>query len=205
MFVIESIVGAVISWLVPKILEAISKPAPTDKLSILHWCVALCIGGGIGGFISGLLGTLGLDTWGGLGNWTAFGVVLGISQWVVLRAYLGIGPSWAVMSALGWSTWSYFQASGLPEEFGWLGWVVVGFAVGVLQWLLLMRRVRRHVLWIPANSVAWAVAGAVGVGVGTMLLSAEIPFPIAWVLGWATVGLVGAIVLGLSLRFMPIK
>jgi hypothetical protein len=203
MGIIESIIGAVIGWLVPKLLERIStEPVPTNKLSWLHWCFALGVGGAIGGFMSGTLAALGWRTPGGLGNWTAFGVSIGISQWWVLREYLNIRPSWAVLSALGWSVWAYFQATAAPAP---LGWIMVGLAVGILQWFDLIKRVHWHILWVPANAFAWPIAGALGTAFGFALLNSGIPFPVAWVLGWGCVGLIGSLLLGLALVRMRKK
>lgn len=198
----ESIVGAVISWLVSKILDWLSDPTPRETLPSFRWFFALGFGGAAGGFLSGALGAAGVETPGGLGNWTVFGAAIGISQWWVLRGYLGVGPSWAALSALGWSVWSYFQATQAPAPAGWL---VVGLAVGVLQWFSLMQRVRRHILWIPANVLAWPIAGGLGTAFGFFLAGSGVDGPVAWVLGWACVGAVASLVLGFVLRRMPRK
>lgn len=211
MNVLEAIIGAVIAWLVPKILDPLLQRGKQEgqvkrQLNVsfpwIKWCFALALGGAVGGFLSGALGVLGLKTPGGLGNWTVFGVAIGVSQWLVLREYLDIGPPWAVFSALGWSAWSLFEAGHLSP---YLGWATVGLIVGILQYLVLMRVRRKAFWWIPANIFGWLVAGPVGWVIGMILLQARLSLPAAWVVGWACVGAVGSLVLGFSLARMPAR
>ncbi|OZG72617.1 hypothetical protein BTA51_13895 [Hahella sp. CCB-MM4] len=211
MELIQAVIGAIIAWIVPKLLDHLlakgkqESGAGTDLVSAFpwtRWCVAHTIAGGVGGFLSGVLGLIGLNTPGGVGNWSVFGVAIGIAQWIVLKRYNNFGPFWAVASALGWSVWSIFQAAQAP---GYLGWSAVGFAVGILQWVVLRRERNRAYFWVPANVIAWLVAGTLGFAIGMGLLSAQAPFSTAWVVGWSAVGLFGSIILGWSLRHMPNK
>jgi hypothetical protein len=206
-----AIIGAVIAWAVPKILDRLLAKAKEEGKGLkpleesfpwVRWCVALTIGGGVGGFISAALGVGRLHTPGGFANWTAFGVAIGISEWLVLRRYVDMGPFWSVFCALGWSVWSFFEAAKMPAH---LGWSAVGISVGVLQWFILRRVRAKAIWWVPANLVGWLVAGTLGTAFGFVLLGGGVPLPIAWVLGWAFVGLVGAVILGFALRRMPAK
>ena len=209
--ILQIIIGAVVAWAVPKILDRFLAKAneegkerkPLEEgFPWVRWCVVLSIGGGVGGFISAALGVGRLQTPGGFANWTAFGVAIGVSEWLVLRRHVDIGPFWAVFSALGWSVWSFFEAAKMPPYFGWSA---AGVSVGVLQWLILKRIRAGAVWWIPANLVGWLVAGTLGTAFGFILLGAGVPLPVAWVLGWAFVGLVGAVILGFVLGRMPPK
>jgi hypothetical protein len=205
----QAVIGAVIAWVVPKLLEHLlakgkrESGAEVDLVSAFpwtRWCVAHTIAGGVGGFLSGALGATGLNTPGGVGNWTVFGVAIGIAQWIVLKRYNNFGPFWAVASALGWSVWSIFQAAQAP---GYLGWSAVGLTVGILQWVVLRRERDRAYFWVPANIMAWLVAGTLGFAVGKGLLFAQVPFTTAWVVGWSAVGLFGSVILGWVLGRMP--
>ncbi len=209
MGLIQAVIGAIIAWIVPKLLDHLlakekrESGAEADLVSAfpwVRWCVAHTIAGGVGGFLSGALGATGLNTPGGVGNWTIFGVAIGIAQWIVLKRYNNFGPFWAVASALGWSVWSIFQVAQAP---GYLGWSAVGLAVGILQWVVLRRERDRAYFWVPANIMAWLVAGTLGFAVGMGLLSAQVPFAPAWVVGWSAVGLFGSIILGWVLGRMP--
>ena len=208
---VEPIVGAVISWMVPKILDSVLGRSKREggtaaganvSFPWVKWSFALALGAGIGGFLSGVIGSLSLQTPGDLGNWTVFGVAIGISQWFVLSRYLGLGPFWAVLSALGWSVWSILQAGGAPPH---VGWVIVGLTVGILQWFMLVRVRRRAIWWVPANVVGWLVAGSVGWVLGLGLLQSGFSLTAAWIMGWAAVGVVGSLFWGFALARMPAK
>ena len=203
---LQGIISAFIAWVVPKILDGVLTRAGSEgngrgelekDFPWVRWCIAHSIGGGVGGFLSGALGVVGLATPGGIGNWAIFGIAIGISQWLVLRRHLHLGPFWAVSSAVGWSIWSTFQAAHAPGPFGWSA---VGLSVGILQWLILRRSRNRAVWWIPANLIGWLVAGTLGWALGMSLLEARVSPPVAWVLGWAFVGLAASLVLGWGLR-----
>ena len=211
MGLIQAVIGAIIAWIVPKLLDSLlakgklESGSRADLLSAFpwtRWCVAHTIAGGAGGFLSGALGAAGLNTPGGVGNWTVFGVTIGIAQWIVLKRYNNFGPFWAVASALGWSVWSIFQAAQAP---GYLGWSTVGLTVGILQWVVLRRERNRAYFWVPANIIAWLVAGTLGFAVGMGLLSAQVPFVTAWIVGWSAVALFGSVILGWVLGRMPNK
>jgi hypothetical protein len=209
MELIQAVIGAIIAWIIPKLLDLLLAKGKQESGAVgdlvssfpwIRWCVVHTIAGGAGGFLSGALGAAGLNTPGGVGNWTVFGVAIGIGQWIVLRRYTNIGPFWAVASALGWSVWSFFQAAQVP---GYLGWLAVGLVVGILQWIVLRRERGRAFLWLPANIIAWLVAGTLGVAIGMSLLSAQVSFATAWVVGWASVGLFGSVILGWVIGLMP--
>jgi hypothetical protein len=211
MELIQAIIGAIIAWVVPKLLDHLLAKGKQEKdtkadwaaaFPWIRWCVAHTIAGGAGGFLSAVLGVAGMNTPGGVGNWTVFGVVIGITQWIILKRYGNFGPFWAVASALGWSVWSIFQAAQAP---GYLGWSAVGLVVGILQWIILRRERDRAYLWVPANILAWLVAGTLGFAVGMGLLSARVHFATAWVMGWSAVGLFGSVILGWALGRMPKK
>jgi len=211
MEVVQAVVGVIIAWVVPKLLDLLlavgkkeigAREDLASRFPWISWCVALTVAGGVGGFLSGALGAAGLNTPGGVGNWAVFGAAIGIGQRIVLRRYHAFGPFWAVASALGWSVWSFFQAAKAPANMGWLA---VGLVVGILQWGALRRRRGRAFLWIPTNMIAWLVAGNLGYAAGMALLSAQVPFASAWVIGWAAVGFLGSVILGWALGRMPSK
>lgn len=202
--ILSSVIGAVISYLVPVFLDPILKrgrvKTQTKSFPWFSWCVALTIAGGVGGFISGLLGIIGWNTPGGLGNWAAFGTCIGIAQWLVLQRQQKITPMWAVASTLGWSVFAFFEFTKAPG-----GWIFVGFTIGLLQWLILRKIWNKAILWVPANIVAWPAGGLIAVASGHAMIQAGVPFPLPWTIGWAVVGLIGSIILGFGLTWMPLK
>lgn len=200
------VVGALVSYLLPKILDPYFKPKePTSaeyRFPWLWWILAQTIGGGLGGTFSAALGAQGLQTPGGLGNWAAFGTCLGIAQWFVLQREARITPWWALASTLGWSVFAFFQAARAP---GPLGWIFAGLAVGVLQWPILAKRRARAFWWAPANAAAWFVGGSIGYAAGLGMLQSGMSFASSWVLGWSLVGLIGSFITGFALARMPKK
>jgi hypothetical protein len=179
--IITAVISAVIAFIVPTVLKQFwPEPEQVDSLPWLKWCVAGFVGGALGGIASGAMGSVG----GGIGNWAAFGVSIGIMQWFALRGYRSVGMWFIFASMLGWML---FVVGG-PQG----GWIVAGVAVGLMQYLSLTRW-QGAAWWIVANFIAWPVAGAVGYGVGLLLLGSN---PVlAWIVGWGVVGLVGAILL----------
>lgn len=204
--IVKLLIGAFLSYLLPKLLDPILKPkasgASDRGFPWLWWVLAHAIGGGVGGTFSAALGAQGLNTPGGLGNWAAFGACLGIAQWLVLQRQERITPFWAVASTLGWAVFAYFQAVKAP---GPLGWIFAGLAVGLLQWPILAKRRRRAFWWVPANAAAWFVGGSIGYAAGLGMLQSGMSLASSWVLGWSLVGLIGSFITGFALARMPQK
>lgn len=191
--IIKAIVSAAIGFLVPAALKQFwPEPEPEDSLPWFKWCVAGFIGGALGGLVSGILSLMGAGG-GGLGNWAAFGVAVGLLQWFALRGYRSVGTWFILASMLGWTL---FILGGL-----W-GWVVSGVAVGLLQYLSLTNW-KRAGLWIVFNAFAWPIAGWVGITVGGPFLAANPA--LVWIVGWGIVGLVGAMILLVPLALLAEK
>ena len=182
--IVTAIVSTAIAVIVPSALTQFWPEAePTESVPWFSWSVAGFVGGALGGAASGAMGL----AWGGIGNWAAFGAAIGLMQWVALRGYRPVGIWFVVASTLGWTM---FVLGGRPQDPG--GWIVAGAAVGILQSLSLARW-RGAFWWIPANVIAWPIAGTLGIIAGTPLLK-DAPV-LAWILGWGVVGLVGAVIL----------
>lgn len=204
--ILMAVIGAVVSYLVPKILDPFfkrSRQAPAEyRFPWPWWILSLTIGAGIGGALSAALGVQGLNSPGGLGNWAVFGACLGIAQWLVLQNEARLSAFWPLASALGWSVFAYFQAVKAP---GPLGWIFAGLAVGLLQWPILRKRRRSAFWWVPANAIAWLFGGSMGLAAGLGMQQAGMSFASVWVLGWSLVGLFGSLITGFALSRMPLK
>lgn len=106
------------------------------------------------------------------------GIVLGVAQWFVLHHYVKHIKAWVIVTAIAamvaWliglqiSTLMVFsttlditltaemKAQTLLKGVFWLGaWV--GGVLGCAQWFVLKSHIRRAVLWIVANALAWAL------------------------------------------------
>lgn len=183
---------------VTEIIELIDRlKAPEQWFPWVRWCFAHAIGGGVGGVLSATLGAISLKTPGDVANWATLGASLGIAQWFVLEPHLRISALWVLTSALGWSVFAFFP--GRPE-----GWFIAGLAVGFLQWLFLRRKVAKGAFWwVPANAVAWAVAGLIAsIVLWAIQQYGGIPFPISFVLAAPLGGLIGGLLIGFVLARM---
>ena len=88
------------------------------------------------------------------------GLLIGLAQWVVLRKYLNEssdwilagGASWAVGFALGLLIMNGLTGTGLD---GFIGYVLFGIIVAVVQWPLLRREIPNVWMWILANVLGW--------------------------------------------------
>jgi len=99
------------------------------------------------------------------------GLVTGVLQYFLLRWYLPRVIGWIFATAGGWSLGVLLVS--LP---GWLNWtnvflnridlnfIVIGLLIGLLQWLLLRRRLFRAGWWIVANLVGWGLLALVTPG-----------------------------------------
>jgi hypothetical protein len=88
------------------------------------------------------------------------GSLIGLAQWVVLRKYLNEvvdwilagGASWAVGYALGLLIINGLTGTGLD---GFIGYVLFGIIVAIVQWPILRREIPNAWMWVAANVVGW--------------------------------------------------
>ncbi len=97
------------------------------------------------------------------------GILIGVLQWLVLRRHLARAGRW-VLASLGAAAVVgivVFGVGVVNADVGWLAGVsVFGTVVGVLQWLVLRRRVPRAGWWVLASTVGWVVGMPLGDIVG---------------------------------------
>ncbi|MGB8645907.1 MAG: hypothetical protein WCF84_11770 [Anaerolineae bacterium] len=95
------------------------------------------------------------------------GLLTGSLQYLLLRLYLPRMGWWIAVTFVGWllpfAILSFlFSIAALPGFTGTaamaLSAVVYGGSIGLAQWLLLRRRVRRAYLWILGCMLGWGVA-----------------------------------------------
>ena len=100
-------------------------------------------------------------------------IPFGLAQWLVLRRFIPVSPLWVATIPISWFLF-YFIAYTIPESL-WqraddeaistltFGYLVLGAVMGLLQWLILRRKLRRAALWILGSSLG------VGLGFGVVL------------------------------------
>ncbi|MEA3408623.1 MAG: hypothetical protein U9R48_11210 [Chloroflexota bacterium] len=174
--VVKAVVSAVVAFTVPKALNQFwPVEEEVESLPWLKWCMASAVGGLLGGSINLAVGVMGA----GVGNWAILGVSLGLFQWLALRGYRNVGTWFILASTLGWML------------FNLGGRIVSGVAVGIMQYLSLTQW-RGAVWWIPANIIAWPVAGRLGTRLG---MSMGLDPGLSWLVAAVLTALVGSIIL----------
>ena len=90
------------------------------------------------------------------------GFLIGLSQWAVLRNYvvdttdwiLAAGTSWAVGYALGLFLINSLASTPLGA---FVGYVLFGVIVAIVQWPILRREIPHILPWIIANVLGWTL------------------------------------------------
>ncbi len=128
-------------------------------------------------------------------GWSLVGLVLGISQIIVLPGCVK-RAGWVMASCAGWIVGAFVVSATPFHGLLWMA-VVSATLISVLQSLLFRLPLNHTLLWIAANALGW--------GVGAYVL-AVLPFPFAWIVNepasfWvlAVTGAVGGAVTGLAL------
>jgi hypothetical protein len=86
------------------------------------------------------------------------GLLTGLLQYLLLRRYLPRMGGWIATTILGWLLFavvlglSFLFSAILPSA---LAFVLIGGSLGLVQWLVLRRHVRRAALWILASVLGW--------------------------------------------------
>lgn len=88
------------------------------------------------------------------------GFLVGLAQWFVLRKYFNgvsdwiwsAGASWAVGYALGLLIINGLTGTGLD---GFIGYILFGAIVALVQWPILRREIPNVWMWILANVIGW--------------------------------------------------
>ncbi len=144
----------------------------------------------------------------------ALGLLLGFGQWLVLRRHLAHLHWWPLVSlagltggiALGYGAGMALQAL---DGIATLASVATGaLFLGLLQWLLLRRRLQNAIWWLPATLLAWGFglpAGWLLVILGFILeptLSLPGGLLTGGILGGLLTGLVGGAISGAALIWL---
>lgn len=90
------------------------------------------------------------------------GFLIGLAQWTALRSYLidaadwilAGGASWAVGYALGLFLINVLSGSVLG---GFVGYLLFGLIIAVVQWPILRREIPNVWAWILANLIGWTL------------------------------------------------
>jgi hypothetical protein len=143
----------------------------------LAWFLASIMGYGMGGILGTAFASrfFPMDTF-YAANGIALGIVMGATggyfQWVVLRERIAGAGLWGLASALGFGlAIGAVIASGTDENFavaGLLMAAIFGAASGILQWLILRRKVPRAGRWLLANLLG-SLVGMIAIPIAGIL------------------------------------
>ena len=159
----------------------------------LAWVLASIMGFGMGAllglyFAYGLFDRDPFDIIMGLTLGTVMGATGGYFQWFVLRERIAGAGLWWLASALGVGlAMSAVVAANTGENYAMVGVLigsVFGVAGGILQWLILRRKVSRAGWWLLANLLG-SLVGGIAIPVASVIFEAG-----QWVLGVMTLGFV---------------
>jgi hypothetical protein len=126
------------------------------------------------------------------------GAVVGLAQWLVLQRVLPIDPTWVAATAVGLGV----GLAGAVLIFGTamdgnallLRGLIAGFAIGLLQWLLLRQHLPASFAWVIVLTIGWAVGWFVTRAAGVNLTP-------QWTVFGATGALTFQFITLLALRF----
>ena len=89
------------------------------------------------------------------------GILIGFSQWAILRQYLITSSDWVLAGGAGWAA-GYALGLLLIESLsgtllaGIAAYFLFGVIVALVQWQELRREIPSKLTWVIANSLGWA-------------------------------------------------
>ncbi len=93
------------------------------------------------------------------------GLIIGGLQWYLLQRYVDWAREWLIFSIIGWvlvDLWyglvSIFMTPTSATFLVFVGSIIAGLLLGVMQWLVLRQYVYQAGWWIVANSLAWFIS-----------------------------------------------
>jgi len=149
------------------------------KENSIRWIFVLkWIGMTAVGSLAGIL--LGIVTHPFIGEifaFTFFGLLLGVSQWILLRKFFEKAVFWIVINTVGFplalfihnAFESYFIRGFEYIASKLIPIVIFGLIIGIIQWLVINRTLQQSAWWIIANFIAWPLPMALLLFYGPIL------------------------------------
>jgi hypothetical protein len=139
------------------------------------------------------------------------GTTIGFAQWIVLRPYLTPGSNWELADGISWAAGyvlGLLLIQMLPSTIfiEFIGYLLFGVIVAIVQWPVLRREIPNLFVWILACSVGWAAGFWASEAVLPLLFSdPSIEPAISTTVIAVTSGLVAGIVTGIALVWIVRK
>jgi hypothetical protein len=200
--------GAFLAWLLSSPRE---RPGPalrsTRTWIVVEWATAYGIGLLVIIAATKLVATMWSSGRGGtdfilqsFALYVVAGLVIGVTQWLLLRDRLRITRFWILLSAAaltvpalgifvpGLQIYAFYFVLLAPRVSG--AFTVIGAWLGFVQWVVLRHHVARAFVWIPATALAW---------------SAGYLYVTSWRISLVTVGVLAGIVSGTVIALLPVR
>jgi hypothetical protein len=89
------------------------------------------------------------------------GTLVGLAQWLALRRYLTATTDWILAGGTSWAVGyvlGLFLIQVLPATVfaGFVGYLLFGAIVALVQWPLLRREIPHLLVWMLASAIGWA-------------------------------------------------
>jgi hypothetical protein len=133
------------------------------------------------------------------------GILIGFSQWLVLRRYLTTDSDWILAGGAAWAAGYAFgllmiqnlSSTAIGEIIAYL---LFGVIVAIIQWQMLRREIPNLLTWVVINSLGWAAGLWASQFVLNLLFDAPVIEPVVSTSVIAgTSGLVAGAITGLAL------
>jgi ABC-type multidrug transport system permease subunit len=133
------------------------------------------------------------------------GLLIGIAQWLVLRAYINSCHDWILNHAGGWVVGfalGLFIAQFFANiPFGAvIGFIFFGVIVAVFQWPVLRREIPHLWVWILANIIGWTLGAFISqLAAGNIFQVTQTTLATSTIVTTGITGLVGGAITALAL------
>lgn len=164
------------------------------------WVFGNMIGTGLGVTIGLIEATHTLAVYVGVSLWVIVGLVVGVTQRLVLQQQI-YADKWVWASIAGWTV------GGVLGGHNGIDWAIVGVLVGGMQWFVLRRCVYPAGWWVLANAVGLIFGASVGWSIRftsrwTLFKTIVAIDPHLFeIVDWAVAGIVGGAISGIITGF----
>lgn len=86
-----------------------------------------------------------------------WGCVLGFSQWLVMRRYFPNIGKWGVMTSISFIG-GFYAVVNMGQLPLWFSFSILGFMVGIAQWLVVRHLDSNSGLWIFTSALSWGIS-----------------------------------------------
>lgn len=139
------------------------------------------------------------------------GATIGFAQWIVLRRYVTAGSNWELADGISWAAGyvlGLLLIQTLPSTIfiEFIGYLLFGVIVALVQWPVLRREIPNLFVWIVASSLGWAAGFWTSQAVLPLFFNDPVIEPaVSTTVIAVTSGLVAGIITGIALIWIVRK